>query len=87
LRVAVAEIALEYLLHFGVKPHGAERACGYAHPATDAAPIVDHHPVKKLIPVDGFLGADGHARSIFALLTTDGDIKAFMLAVDNPDSG
>jgi hypothetical protein len=46
-------IALESPTAILLETHGAERARGKAHSATDAAIVFDHDPV-ALIPVDGF---------------------------------
>lgn len=65
-RIAVAQVALEYLLKSRMIRDVAERACVLAHLAADALVVIDDNCI-ELVAGDGFNRAYLHAGRLFAL--------------------
>jgi hypothetical protein len=80
LRITSTMITLESPTPILVETHGAERARGKAHSATDTAIIFDHHPF-VVIPVNGFYRAGRKTGCLGTLKTDNREVESLRLRI------
>jgi hypothetical protein len=86
LGITITQVAFGYLSIFWIKMHGTKWANRYARSTTDTNLIIDRHACKGFITGNSLYWADVQARGVLTLLAGHGDVKAFRLPLDNPDT-
>jgi len=86
LRITVTNIALENPPIGRIKIHGSEGTDADAGAAADAGIIVNGYATQFIILRDGFDRADIQTGRVLTLLACHGNINAFGLPLQHPDS-
>jgi hypothetical protein len=86
-RITAAMVALIHRVPLGLEAERSEGAGGHAHPAADAAVVVDQDPVQPAVSVNRLPRTYRHTGSILAMLADNGQKKTLSIMPYDTDAG